>query len=172
MKSLVPASKLLGSWRVSALGCVRTSRSTRRSRVLEAAFTLLELLVVVSIVAILAGLVLSTLGYVNRKGAASRAQSEVAALAAAIDSYHLEFGAYPAPADLYTELTGGGPINTDKVFFEPTPGMVNTNSTPRVFQDPYGQRYNYSTNPTRNVGFFDLWSVPPTANTEADWIHN
>ncbi|MFM8887797.1 MAG: type II secretion system protein, partial [Chthoniobacterales bacterium] len=60
------------------------------------AFTLIELLVVVAIIAILAGLTLATLGNVNRKGAESRARSEVAALAAAIDAYKLEFGSYPA----------------------------------------------------------------------------
>jgi len=137
------------------------------------AFTLIELLVVVSIVAILAGLVLSTLGYVNRKAAASRAESEVAALSASIDNYKLDFGSYPAPENLFDELTGGGPVNTNKVYFEPTAGMVNTNSTPRTFQDPYGNTYNYEPEePERNVGFFDLWSVPPTATSESDWIHN
>jgi general secretion pathway protein G len=146
------------------VGCHHVRRS--------GAFTLIELLVVVSIVAILAGLVLSTLGYVNRKGAASRAESEVAALSAAIESYKLDIGSYPAPSDLYNELTGGGPVNTDKVYFEPTTSMVNTNGKSRTFQDPYGNAYNYTTNATRNLGFFDLWCVPPTANSEADWIHN
>ena len=149
------------------------SPATRHSRPRRAgAFTLIELLVVVSIVAILAGLVLSTLGYVNRKGAASRAQSEVAALSAAIDNYKIELGTYPDPANLYDELTGQGQVNTNKVYFEPTPNMVNTNSATRTFQDPYGNPYNYTTNATRNVGFFDLWSVPPSAESEADWIHN
>ncbi|MFM8459869.1 MAG: type II secretion system protein [Chthoniobacterales bacterium] len=143
-----------------------------RHRARRAAFTLIELLVVVSIVAILAGLVLSTLGYVNRKGAASRAESEVAALSAAIESYKLDIGSYPDPSNLYSELTAGGPVNTDKVYFEPTGGMVNTNGKSRTFQDPYGNAYNYTTNATRNIGFFDLWSVPPTAESEADWIHN
>jgi type II secretory pathway pseudopilin PulG len=51
---------------------------------------------VVVIVAVLAGLVLSTIGYVNRKGAASRAKTEVAALSSAIESYKLDFGSCPA----------------------------------------------------------------------------
>ena len=141
------------------------------------AFTLIELLVVVSIVAILAGLVLSTLGYVNRKGAASRAESEVAALSAAIDSYKLDIGNYPSSNNLYSELTAGGPVNTNKVYFEPTAVMVNTNSTPRTFRDPYDKAYNYEPEePERNVGFFDLWCVPPRPEGNPDdpktWIHN
>jgi type II secretory pathway pseudopilin PulG len=127
---------------------------------------------VVTIIAILAGLVLSTVGYVNRKGAASRAQTEVAALAEAIENYKLEFGNYPPPANLYSELTAGGPVNTTKVYFEPPEGMVGTNASLSVFQDPYGNPYNYSTAPTRNIGFFDLWCVPPDAKNASGWIHN
>jgi hypothetical protein len=74
---------------------------------------------VVTIIAILAGLVLSTVGYVNRKGAASRAQTEVTTLAEAIENYKLDFENYPSPANLYSELTAGGPVNTTKVYFEP-----------------------------------------------------
>ena len=51
--------------------------------------------------------------------------------------------------------------------------MVVLSATPPILQDPYGRAYNYnSTNPVRNVGFFDLWSEPPTAKSESDWIHN
>ena len=72
---------------------------------LRGAFTLIELLVVIAIIAILAGLTLSTLGYVNKKGAESRAQSEVAALSAAIESFKLDNGFYPTnAAALYTNL--------------------------------------------------------------------
>jgi type II secretion system protein G len=138
-----------------------------------AAFTLIELMVVVTIIAVLAGLALGSLGYVNRKGAASRAQSEVVALASAIENYKLDIGAYPASNNLYNELTAGGPVNTKRVYFQPTPGMVNTNVTPRVFQDPYGANYQYSTTPTRNIGFFDLYCVPPgETNNPQNWIHN
>ena len=64
-------------------------------------------MVVVAVVAILAGLTLGGLGYVNRKSAASRAQTEVAALSAAIESYKLDFGTYPSNSTtLYADLTG------------------------------------------------------------------
>jgi len=140
----------------------------------RAAFTLIELLVVIAIIAILAGLTLSTLGYVNRKGAESRARAEVAALSAAIDSYKLDFGGYPASNNLYQELTGQGPVNANKVYFEPTPGITGTNAGVATFIDPWGVFYNYETNPTVNVGFFDLWSTAGNAaatNTN-NWIRN
>jgi general secretion pathway protein G len=139
-----------------------------------AGFTLIELLVVIAIIAILAGLILSTLGYVNRKGAESRARAEVAALSSAIDAYRLEFGIYPASNNLVTELTGQGPINTNKVYFEPTGQIIDTTVTPSRFIDPWGSPYNYTTNPSVNVGFFDLWSTAGnTSDTNSNnWIRN
>ena len=142
------------------------------------AFTLIELLVVIAIIAILAGLTLSTLGYVNRKGAESRAKTEVAALAAAIDSFYLDFGAYPATNALFHELTGrtNASINKQgKVYFEPTPKMV-TNMTNGPFLDPWGTAYIYrtGTNATNNPGFFDIISYAgnSAASNASNWIRN
>jgi general secretion pathway protein G len=134
----------------------------------RAAFTLIELLVVIAIVAILAALTLSTLGYVNKKAAESRARSEVAALSAAIDSFKLEMGYYPASNNLFTELTGQGPTNTNRVFFEPTATIATNNQ----FVDPWGQPYNYSISPTNNVGFFDLWTTNNAPTDPTKWIRN
>lgn len=140
------------------------------------AFTLIELLVVIAIIAILAGLTLSTLGYVNRKGAESRARAEVAALSAAIENYKIDFGAYPSnQAVLYRELTGQSTnnVNTTKVYFEPTPN-ITTNTTNGPFIDPWGTEYQYRTNATVNVGFFDLWSYAGNSNSanSNNWIRN
>ena len=118
-------------------------------------------------IAILAALALATMGQVQRKGAESRARSEVAALSAAIESYKLEFGNYPASNNLYTELTGQGPVNTNRVLFEPTPQMVDTNTTPHTLVDPWGARYNYSTNPANNIGSFDIWSTANSDNPDS-----
>ena len=145
----------------------RASASVTRHS-LPRAFTLIELLVVIAIVAILAALTLSTLGYVNRKGAESRARAEVAALSSAIDAYKLEFGTYPASNALVAELTARGPVNTGKVFFEPTPGILTNNQ----FVDPWGSPYNYSTSPTNNVGFFDLWTSNNAPGDSSLWIRN
>jgi len=59
------------------------------------AFTVLELLVVITIIIILAGLILATTGYVEKKGARSRAESEIAAISAALESYKADNGIYP-----------------------------------------------------------------------------
>lgn len=139
------------------------------------AFTMIELLVVIAIIAILAGLTLSTLGYVNKKGAESRARAEVAALSSAIDSFFADFGAYPASNNLFRELTGhsSATINTNrKVYFEPTP-TITTNMTNGPFIDPWGTAYNYNpTNPSRNRGFFDLWTTNNAPRDSTQWIYN
>src|SRR5207247_3515298 len=59
------------------------------------AFTLIELLVVIAIIIVLAGLILSTMGYVQKKGARSRAETEIAAMSAAIESYKATNAGYP-----------------------------------------------------------------------------
>lgn len=61
----------------------------------SSAFTLLELIVVIAVIIILAGLVLSTVGYVQKKGARARAETEIAAMSAACESYKADNGVYP-----------------------------------------------------------------------------
>ena len=61
-----------------------------------AAFTILELLVVIGIIITLAALILGTVGYVQKKGARSRAEAEIAAMSAALESYKADNGVYPA----------------------------------------------------------------------------
>ena len=71
----------------------------RRSLVVAGnAFTILELLIVISIIIVLAGLILATSGYVQKKGARSRAEAEIAALSAALENYKADNGIYPTHA--------------------------------------------------------------------------
>ena len=59
------------------------------------AFTVIELIVVVGVIIILTGLVLSTVGYARKKGARARAETEIAAMSAACESYKADNGIYP-----------------------------------------------------------------------------
>src|SRR3954469_25726560 len=60
------------------------------------AFTVVELLVVMAIILVLAGLVLGTTGYVHNKAARSRAEAEIAAMSAALENYKADNGIYPS----------------------------------------------------------------------------
>jgi type II secretory pathway pseudopilin PulG len=77
------------------LAGIRSSGLTSPSFVAGGAFTLIELLIVIAIIIVLAGLVLSTVGYVQKKGARSRAETEIAAMSAACESYKADNGIYP-----------------------------------------------------------------------------
>src|SRR6476469_10605878 len=74
-------------------------------------FTLIELIVVIGIIIVLAGLVLSTAGYARKKGARARAETEIAAMSAACESYKADNGIYPrsSTTDTFTAVTNRVP---------------------------------------------------------------
>src|SRR5438874_959745 len=82
------------------------------------AFTVIELVVVSTIILILTGLVLSTVGYARKKGARARAETEIAAIAAACESYKADNGVYPrdptanTSTDALSARTMGDPTTT------------------------------------------------------------
>ncbi len=92
----------------------------RHSTFSSRAFTLIELLVVIAIIIVLAGLILSTMGYVRKKGARSRAETEIAAMSAALESYKADNAVYPRPppapnttTDTLDARTMGDPTTTN-----------------------------------------------------------
>jgi prepilin-type N-terminal cleavage/methylation domain-containing protein len=133
-----------------------------------AAFTLVELLAVITVIGILAGLTLGAAGAVRRHGAASTAKAEVAALQAACDRYFADNNLYPsntsaAPSAvnpttytaagqvLFTNLLGSATLTAapnSKRYFEPKPAMVFTNTSPNYFIDPWGYAYGYNSDGT------------------------
>src|SRR5687767_7849084 len=128
------------------------------------AFTVMELLVVMTIILVLAGLILAASGYVQQKGARSRAEAEIAAISAALENYRADNGIYPrdartnalksrdpdpaayAPASLYlyeqlAGATGGSRTPTAKSYFVFKPNQLSpTDQTQNVtfIRDPFG----------------------------------
>jgi prepilin-type N-terminal cleavage/methylation domain-containing protein len=137
------------------------------------AFTLIELLVVMAIIIILASLVLGISGYVQKKGARSRAEAEIAAMSAACESYKADNGTYPTDATytaqvnptsspvpataskyLYGELSGDPDgdrsLNAGaKSYFSFKPNMLfpapPATTAVTGIRDPFGNVYGYST---------------------------
>jgi prepilin-type N-terminal cleavage/methylation domain-containing protein len=60
-----------------------------------AAFTLIELLIVMAIILVLAGLIIATSQYVQKKGQRSRTEAEIAAISSALENYKADNGIYP-----------------------------------------------------------------------------
>src|SRR6266702_7796933 len=149
-------------------------RGVRRGERHYDAFTLIELVVVVGLILVLTGLVLSTVGYARKKGARARAETEIAAMSAACESYKADNGIYPASSDtnnlnaktslnpsayqaaslyLYNALFGATngsrtPNAGARSYFVFKPNMLSpADQTQNVqyIQDPFGNSYGYST---------------------------
>lgn len=77
------------------------------------AFTLIELLTVIAIIGVLAGLIIATIGSVTRSRKISVARAELGVIESALDSYHAKYNTYPPDStygaltnQLYYELSG------------------------------------------------------------------
>jgi general secretion pathway protein G len=140
-------------------------------------FTLIELLIVMAIIAILASLVLSAAGYVQKKGARSRAEAEIAALGAALESYKADNGDYPSNStsnnclNLVTNLMPPSSVGR-KVYFEFKSKGTNASGVLDPFDNPYGYIYTNGS-PNNGTNNYDLWSTAGgSANSSNTWIKN
>ena len=79
----------------------------------KTAFTLIELLIVIAVIVVLTGLILTTIGYVQKKGARARAETEIAAMSAACESYKADNGIYPRDTTNNTTDTLNARTNLD-----------------------------------------------------------
>ena len=156
----------------------------------QSAFTLVELLAVITIIGILAGLTLGAAGAVRRHGANSTAKAEVAALQAACDRFYADNNSYPinsavnpassvAPSGynaagqaLFTNLVGSATLSaapTTKRYLEPKPAMVYTNGTPNYLVDPWGYAYGYNSDGTNAPLIWSTAGQTTSAGTNK-WI--
>lgn len=147
----------------------------RRFSRVTSSFTLVEMLTVIAIIAILAGLVLSAASGVMKTTARSRARSEMAAMSAALESYHEDNGIYPPAANfpdnnypqdaaptgpiyqlssqtLYQALTGqnnyltAAPAGTKIYMSFKASQLGNTTAGANTYiKDPFGNSYGYFT---------------------------
>ena len=112
-------------------------------------FTLVELMTVIAIIGILAGLILGIAGYAARKADRSKAIAELEKIKGALEEYRLEFGAYPSLA---------GPL-TNAVFNAVRNRLTNSMRnavTDLQFIDPWGNGYEYK---QASDYSYALWSV-------------
>ncbi len=128
---------------------LREIMKSKRMLFRESGFTLIEILIVVIIVGLLAGLVGPELfGRLGKaKSTAARAQIEM--LAAALDSYRLDMGSYPSTSEgllvLIEQPQGDAPDWTGP--------YLKKSSIPA---DPWGERYRYRC--PGEHGDFDLFT--------------
>ena len=119
-------------------------------------FTLLELLVVIGIIAILAGIVLGVGRRASESGKIARAKAEMAALSTALEAYKSQYGDYPQTnnADrllqsLIGRLGPTGVATTGRALIESAKFRTLNNTDPftnaaAVLIDPWDVPYVYS----------------------------
>ncbi|MBA2744540.1 MAG: hypothetical protein H0U43_09600 [Chthoniobacterales bacterium] len=92
-----------------------------------------------AIILVLAGLILSISGYVQKKGARSRAEAEIAAMSAAIESYKADNGIYPqsTATNALDPFTTAGPTAT------PHPNAYE-NASKSLYGSLSGDNVNYN----------------------------
>ena len=118
---------------------------------------MMEIMAVVVIVGILAGLIVGVAGYATRKSDHARALFELERLKSAITEYRLENGAVPPHTGEVFKITNYVG-ETLQVYVDDI-----------RFKDPWGSDYQYS---NHNRHTYALWSEGPDLRDETDNISN
>ncbi|MEX2671515.1 MAG: type II secretion system protein [Phycisphaeraceae bacterium] len=140
-------------------------RSTARG------FSLIELLTVVLIIALLAGILLPTLNYARERAQSAAKMAQLRAIGTAADSYHMSFNAYPgyyADGDLL-QSGDAADVNANQNLVLSLMGGVDPDGTinpdsfgtgPRTMA---GQRYDafYSPSPEELMMDANSWELGP-----------
>jgi general secretion pathway protein G len=109
----------------------------------RAAFSLMELLTVLALIAVLMGLIVGLRTVVTERGGRSQAQAEMERLADSLEDYRMEFGVYPERLE-----------DVDFAAYL-VPHGFTTNSAGRPL-DPWDEPYRYELS---DQGYaFELWA--------------
>lgn len=146
-------------------------------------FTLVEMLAVITIIVILAGIVLGGLKFAKQKENQSKATIQVAFLSKAIEEYKLDTGAYPVSTSTSGEgetarlrqllyLDGvNDPNKVKKIYLAELDetskqGWINGTGNTATIVDPWGQEYRFLSGANALNQDFDVWSCGKDAVTK------
>lgn len=135
-------------------------KNTSQPRGAAHAFTLVELLTVIAIIAILMGLLFPAIGIIKEQARKVQAKNDVTNIVAAVKQYYTEYGKYPAVQD--PPSTGGADDSVGDPAINPTGG--NNNSLFNTLRAiPTGLNENHKFNPRRIVFFEGKGASDPAA---------
>jgi general secretion pathway protein G len=126
-------------------------------------FTLVELLLVLTILAILAGIVLPKFTGVSDKARRSAAMTDIGSFKTAISMYDMEMGTLPRGRDL------------SPLIFKPSgasPKWHKFLDVDKIPLDPWGRPYVYEFPGKHNPDSYDIYSLGPDGKGGNDAIGN
>jgi general secretion pathway protein G len=129
------------------------------------AFTLVEILVVIGIIGLLAGLAISNVG-----GLFGRSQGDVAkifvtqTIKTPLTAYRIHMGDYPTTEEGLQALFTAPAGKADR-WRGP---YVDTTTTKYPLLDPWGEPYQYRYPGSHNKGAYDIWSKGPDKTDGTD----
>ena len=134
----------------------------RFTRAARRAFTLLEILVVLAIIGLLAGLAITNIDKLFGGAQISTAQLFVReTMKTALTSYRIALGDYPSTADGLQALITRPATKGERWF---GPYITDT----KIPVDPWGEPYQYAYPGKRNKSGYDLWSKGPDKQDGTD----
>jgi type II secretory pathway pseudopilin PulG len=93
-----------------------------------------------AIIIVLAGLIIGTSGYVQKKGARSRAEAEIAAMSAALESYKADNGIYPRLSNVTEPSSATGTEGLNARQHADPEAAVYTNASRFLYAELSGDR--------------------------------
>ena len=155
---------------------IKTQSNTQQQHrnVMKPAFTLLEILTVIAIIAVLASLTIGGMGYYDQKMKYSRTEILIASIEQALEEYKSDNGSYPSGniGNLFNALYGDG-TNVYLATLNPALKGKQRNvseSAPYNIVDAWGKalRYRHDSNNMANPKQdYDIISLGP--NGVGDW---
>ena len=124
----------------------------------KSGFTLVELLVVISIIGILAGIVLGMAGGAQANANRKKAESEIERISAFVTSYQMEYGRVPGFKHKNS---------TSEATKDLKEAMKSANHELKELTDPWGDSYQYR--PTSEMTFC-LWSFGGDSKNASKFI--
>ncbi len=144
---------------------MKTSPSRRR----RSGFTLIEVMLVLVILVILAGMAVTAIGPMRRRAQINAAKTQVGLVATALDNFDLLTGNYPA-TDQGLDALIDPPANLPNADPLDWPMLKK-----RVGLDPWDNPYQYESPGKNNPASYDIWSFGPdevngTDDDIGNWI--
>ncbi len=146
----------------------------RRNPPPRAGFTLIEMLVVISIIAILMGLAFPAFHGVQNSAKKTQAKNDLVQIVTAVNAFYTEYGRYPtnAPDDASASYGGLNGANNGAIIGELRGTSIALNTRQIAFlsvPDAKDQSKPRSGVKTANSEFFDPWGTAYAIRIDADY---